>query len=210
MGILVFGLTGGIGSGKSTVAAHFRARGLPVVDADELAREAVAVGSEGLREVVAAFGSDVLQPNGSLDRTRLAQRVFGHPSELAKLEAITHPRVRALARARMESFERKGEPLACYEVPLLFEVGLDRQYRPVVVVSVPEALQLERATARDRTSAERVQKRIDSQLSLAEKVRRADYVIDNAGSIERTHEQADRVLARICEAAGVDPSRYGV
>jgi len=208
VGIAVFGLTGGIGSGKSTVARHFRARGLPVVDADELAREAVAVGSDGLRQVAEAFGPEVLQVDGSLDRAKLAQRVFGNPSELARLEAITHPRVRALAKARLASLQAAGEPLACYEVPLLFEAGLEREYKPVVVVSVPLSLQLERAAARDATTSERIRRRIEAQLPLSEKSGRADYVIDNAGSLEQTLAQADQVLAAICERLSVDPRRY--
>ena len=208
VGIVVFGLTGGIGSGKSTVARHFRSRGLPVIDADELAREAVAKGSEGLREIVSAFGPEILQADGTLDRPALAQRVFGAPAELARLEAITHPRVRALAKGRLEVLEKQGEPLACYEVPLLYEAGLEREYKPVVVVSVPESVQLERAVARDASSAERIQRRIAAQLPLGEKVRRADFVIDNTGSIEQTLREADRVLARICSANGVDVRRY--
>ena len=210
MAIVVFGLTGGIGSGKSTVARHLRSRGLPVIDADVLAREAVAKGSEGLNEVVGAFGPDVLQADGSLDRARLAQRVFGSKEALARLEAITHPRVRALARARVEALGQSGEPLVCYEVPLLYEVGLEREYAPVVVVSVPEALQLERAVLRDATNADSIRRRMAAQLPLDEKVRRADFVIDNSGTLDDTREQTDRVLARICERFGVDPKRYGL
>ncbi len=208
VGIVAFGLTGGIGSGKSTVARHFRSRGLPVIDADELAREAVAKGSAGLSEIVAAFGPEILQADGSLDRAALAQRVFGAPAELARLEAITHPRVRALAKARLDALEKQGEPLACYEVPLLYEVGLEREYKPVVVVSVPESVQLERAVARDASSAERIQRRIAAQLPLGEKVRRADFVIDNTGSVEQTLRAADQVLAGICRDSGVDERRY--
>lgn len=210
MKIVVFGLTGGIGSGKSTVARHFRSRGLPVIDADQLAREAVAKGTEGLRDIVAAFGPEVLAEDGSLDRAALAQRVFGAPAELARLEAITHPRVRTLAKARTLALAAQGEPLACYEVPLLYEAGLEQEYQPVVVVSVPEALQVERAVARDATSAERIRRRMAAQLPLAEKVRRADYVIDNSGSLEQTLKEAERVLAAICDASHVDARRYGL
>jgi dephospho-CoA kinase len=208
VGIVAFGLTGGIGSGKSTVARHYRSRGLPVIDADELAREAVAKGSAGLSEIVAAFGPEILQADGSLDRAALAQRVFGAPAELARLEAITHPRVRALAKARLDALGKRGEPLACYEVPLLYEAGLEREYKPVVVVSVPESVQLERAVARDASSAESIQRRIAAQLPLGEKVRRADFVIDNTGSIEQTLRAADQVLAAICSANGIDERRY--
>src|SRR3954471_3696068 len=122
MPLSVFGLTGGIGSGKSTVSALLRERGVPVVDADELAREAVAVGSDGLREVVAAFGPDVLGPDGNLDRKQLGALVFSDPEARKRLNSITHPRVRQLSQRRFAELERQGVALAGYDVPLLFEV----------------------------------------------------------------------------------------
>lgn len=208
MSLRVFGLTGGIGSGKSSVARHFRARGLPVVDADVLAREVVQPGSEGLAEVVTAFGPEVLDAQGALDRAALARRVFSSSSERAKLERITHPRVRALSRARFTELEARGEPLACYEVPLLFEVGLDAAYRPTVVVSAGAAQQMERAMRRDQQPRAAIEARIAAQMPLSEKADRADYVIDNSGSPEATQADADRVLAAICAELGVDPARY--
>jgi len=204
----VFGLTGGIGSGKSTVGRHFRARGLPVLDADELSRELVLPGSAALAEIAAAFGPAFVDPVGALDRVALGRRVFADASERARLEAILHPRVRALASARFAALESAGEPLACYEVPLLFEVGLDASLRPVVVVSAPEALQVERAARRDGVPAETVRARVAAQLPLAEKVRRADHVIDNSGAPERALADADRVLEAICRELGIDPRRY--
>src|SRR5512141_1746472 len=117
--IRVFGLTGGIGSGKSTVATRFRERGLPVIDADQLAREVVAKGTPGLAEIVARFGSSVLDAQGELDRKQLAEVVFRDEDARRALNAITHPRVRDLALARVQALDAAGEPLACYEVPLL-------------------------------------------------------------------------------------------
>jgi dephospho-CoA kinase len=205
--IQVFGLTGGLGSGKSTVAARFAARGLPVVDADVLAREAVAPGTPALGEVVAAFGAGLLR-EGALDRKRLAELVFSQPEQLARLEAIIHPRVQQLLRERSLALEAQGEPLMCYEVPLLFEKGLEKNLRPVVLVVVPEALQIVRARERDGSTEQAVRARLAAQWPLSEKQKLADYIIDNSGSLEQTFEATDAVLERLCAARGVDPSRY--
>jgi dephospho-CoA kinase len=205
--VRVFGLTGGLGSGKSTVAAHYRARGLPVIDADRLAREVVAPGSPALAEIAGAFGAEVLQ-GAALDRPRLAARVFGDAAARQRLERITPPRIQALRDVRLEELAARGEPLACYEVPLLFEKGLEASLRPVVVVSVPEALQIERAQRRDGASEAMTRARLAAQLPIAEKVARADFVIDNSGPLGATLAAADEVLRRVCESVGVDPARY--
>lgn len=208
MALVVFALTGGIGSGKSSVARRFAEQGVPIVDADELAREVVRPGSAGLRQIRERFGSTVVQPDGTLDRAKLGERVFGNPEDKAALEAITHPAIRAHARERFDGLRRAGEPLACYVVPLLYERGLEAEYSPVVVVNATREQQLARAAARDGASPEQIAARLRSQLPLTEKVRRADYVIDNTGSRERALADADRVLAAICERLGLDPARY--
>lgn len=205
---LVFGLTGGVGSGKSTVAARFGERGVPVVDADELARQAVAKGSAGLREVVEALGADLLREDGELDRARLAQRVFDDAAARARLEGILHPRIRTLAEARFSELAGLGEALICYEIPLLFETGQQDRFRPVVVVTAREELQRTRAAARIGESEERVKARLRAQLPLLKKAAGADHVIDNSGTIAQTRDAADRVLDAICQSAGVDPSQY--
>jgi dephospho-CoA kinase len=205
----VFGLTGGMASGKSSVAAHWRSRGLPVIDADALAREVVGPGSAALGEIAEAFGAELVQ-GAVLDRKALARRVFGHPDQLQRLELILHPRIEQLRRERLAELEAQGEPLACSEIPLLFEKGLEAQLSPVVVVSVPEPLQLERAGLRDGASRAELQARLDAQLPLAEKLARADYVIDNRGSLEALRTSADRVLRELCQALGVDAQRYGL
>jgi len=206
--IHVFGLTGGIGSGKSTVAARFRERGLPVIDADELARDAVAAGSPGLADVVAAFGPEVLDAAGGLERQKVAAVVFADERARQRLNSIIHPRVRELSVKRVSELDAQGEPLACYEVPLLVESGLGELLRPLVVVSVPEALQVTRTVARDASSEEHARARVRAQLPLEQKVALADYVIDNAGSREATRAQADRVLDAICERLGILVERY--
>lgn len=205
--IHVFGLTGGLASGKSTVASQLRARGVPVIDADALAREVVAPGTDGLRDVVRQFGADVLH-DGELDRKRLAAIVFARPDQRELLEGITHPRIQALRAQRLRELAERGEPLAAYEVPLLYEKGLERELHPIVVVYVPESVQLARATARDRSTEEQARARLAAQLPLEEKARRADYVIDNTAAPDTTRAAVDDVLRRICMRLGVDPSRY--
>jgi dephospho-CoA kinase len=206
--IRVFGLTGGLGSGKSSVAAHYRARGLPVIDADALARAVVAPGTPALSEIAAAFGDEMLRADGTLDRTQLARHVFADPAARGRLEQITHPRIQALRQAELGALAAAGQPLACYEVPLLFETGLESELRPVVLVVVPEAVQLERAMQRDHASEQDVRARLRAQLPLADKTRRADYLIDNSGPLSATLEAADGVLRRVCAELGVDVSRY--
>jgi dephospho-CoA kinase len=204
----VFGLTGGLASGKGIVAARFAARGVPVINADELAREVVKPGSEGLAAIVGEFGPDVLDARGELDRRRLGQRVFADRELRRKLEGITHPRIQALMRERTTELEERGEPLACYEAPILVEVGLTEKIRPLVVVSASEATQVARAMKRDAMPEAEVRARIAAQLPLAEKVRVADYVIDNDGPLSKTHVDADRVLDAVCRGLGIAPERY--
>ena len=193
----VFGLTGGIGSGKSTVAALLREHGVPVVDADELAREALEPGTPGLEAVTKSFGPGVLLPDGSLDRKGLAALVFGDEGARKRLNAITHPIVRQLSQERFAALEELGVRLAGYDVPLLFEVGLDQALRPVVVVAASEATQLERILGRGGLSAQEARARIAAQLPLAEKRARADHVIENDGSRAELAAQVEAVVERL-------------
>jgi dephospho-CoA kinase len=204
----LFGLTGGIGSGKSTVARRFRARGLPVLDADVLAREVVAKGNPALSEIVARFGGEMLDADGNLDRKKLAAHVFQDDEARHALNNITHPRVGSLLTERAGALARRGEPLACYEVPLLFEAGLDTVLRPIVVVNAPIELRVERTVLRDAGTAEEVLARIRAQMPLDEKARRADYVIDNAASPEELVARADEVFDAVCGRQGVRASLY--
>jgi dephospho-CoA kinase len=197
MTLRVFGLTGGIGSGKSTVARLLRERGVAVVDADELAREAVAPGSAGLAEVVAAFGTEVLDSAGALDRQRLGERVFADAEARKRLNSITHPIVRRLSQERFAELGRQGVELAAYDVPLLFEVGLDAVLKPTVVVACSEATQLARVSARDGLTEAAVLARIAAQMPLAEKRRRADHVLENDGTLEQLSAQVDALLPKL-------------
>ncbi len=202
MSLNVFGLTGGIGSGKSTAAALFRDRGVPVVDADELAREAVSPGSVGLAEVLAAFGPQILVADGSLDRKRLGALVFADAEARKRLNAITHPIVRRLSQERFRAIDEHGVKLAGYDVPLLFEVGLDAVLRPIVVVTAREATQVDRILARDGITEQAARDRIASQLPLADKQRRADYVLYNNGSPNELAAQVDALLEKLRAEAG--------
>lgn len=208
MGFVLFGLTGGLASGKSSVAARWKARGLAIIDADVMAREIVAPGTSGLSEIVAAFGPGVLLPDGSLDRKQVGGIVFADPDARKKLELITHPRIAAAMIKRAGELEEADEPLGCYEAPLLVERGFADLCRPLVVVSIDEPTQIARAMARDLLTEAEVRARLAAQLPLAAKVAVADYVIDNGGDLATLLTKADDVLDVICKKAGVDPARY--
>jgi dephospho-CoA kinase len=202
MALTVFGLTGGTGSGKSSVAARLRERGVPVVDADQLARDAVAPGSAGLAEIAAEFGPEVLAADGSLDRKRLGALVFSDEDARKRLNFITHPRVRALSAERFAALAEQGVQLAGYDVPLLFEVGLDSVLRPTVVVAASQANQLARVMARDGLTEAEALARILAQLPLSEKRKRADYVVENDGTPAELNAQVDALLGKLRASAG--------
>lgn len=193
----LYGLTGGIASGKSTVAAMLRAHGIAVIDADALAREVVEPGSEGLADIVAAFGAEVLTADGALDRARLGAVVFGDEQARRRLNAITHPRVAALAAERTAALAAEGRREAVYEVPLLFENGLDAGMDATILVAVPEAVQRDRLRARDGLDHDAAQARISAQMPLDQKRARATWVIDNAGDRAATAAQLREVWAAL-------------
>jgi dephospho-CoA kinase len=195
--VLLFGLTGGLASGKSTVAARFRERGVPVIDADQLAREVVEPGTDGLAAVVAEFGPGVLGVDGALDRKALGAVAFADPTRRRALNAILHPRITQRTAEIAAGLAADGARLACYEAALLVETGAADVFRPLVVVSVPEPLQLERAMARDGSTLEEARARVAAQLPLAKKVAAADYVIENDGDYATLVRRADAVLDEI-------------
>jgi dephospho-CoA kinase len=201
--VLVFGLTGGLASGKSTVAARLRALGVPVIDADQVARDVVEPGTPGLEAVVAAFGEAVLHADGTLDRAKLGDRVFGDAAERRKLNAILHPLIGAATAARIATLEARGEAVACYEAALLVENGIADMFRPLVVVSVALPIQVARAMARDGATEAQARARIAAQLPLASKVLAADFVIDNSGSRRETELYTDEVVGAIRASAGL-------
>jgi dephospho-CoA kinase len=195
-------LTGGIATGKSYVAARLRAAGLPVVDADVLAREAVAPGSDGLAAVAARFGPGVLQADGALDRKALAAVVFGDAAARRALEAIVHPRVRAATEAFFAALP-PATPLAVADIPLLFETGRDRDFDEVVVVACDPRAQVARVMARDGASRDDAERRIAAQWPIADKVARADRVIRTDGTFAETDAQVEALV----DAWSAGPSR---
>lgn len=202
MAFLLFGLTGGLASGKSTVAALLRARGIPVIDADQIARDVVLPGTLGHAAVVEAFGPAVVGEDGSLNRKKLADIVFNDPAQRKRLNSILHPRIAMMTAQRAAELQAKGETVACYEAALLVENGLADAFRPLVVVAIPEELQVRRAMERDHSSEEQARARLAAQLPLAEKMAAADYVIDNSGSPEALERRVDEILASIRSRAG--------
>lgn len=191
------GLTGGIASGKSTVAKILTKLGAAIVDADVLSREVVAPGHEGWKEIVGTFGSEVLQADQTLDRQKLRTLIFNNPDARKQLEAIIHPRVRALAERRIRDHGEAGYAVVVYEVPLLFEGNLQEWLRPVILVACDVEIQRQRLRQRDGLDAAAAQKHIDAQMSLEEKRKLADYVIENDGSLADLESQVRAVLAKI-------------
>lgn len=181
--MLRVGLTGGIGAGKSAVAARLRARGAAVSDADQLAREVVAPGSAGLAEVVAAFGRGVLADDGSLNRPALGTIVFADAGALAALNAITHPRIGELTRADVADAEDRGVRVWVHDVPLLVENHMAANYEAVVVVEAPLELRLARLTARG-LPREEAMKRMASQATDEQRRAVASHVVQNAEHFE--------------------------
>jgi len=195
--LTVFGLTGGIASGKSTVARLMREQGVPVIDADALGHMVLEPGAAAYAEVIREFGSDVTREDGTIDRQLLGGKVFDNPERRRALERITHPAIAALARRGLELIAERGETLAIYEAALLVETGTYRGLDGLIVVSCPVALQLERVVARDGLGREAAAARIASQLPLAEKLQVADHVIDNSGDLEDLARATAELLARL-------------
>ena len=196
------GLTGGIGSGKSTVARMFAELGVPVVDADQVARDVVEPGTEGLAAVVERFGDEVLDEDGRLDRAKLGQRVFDDAAARKELEGILHPRIAAASLARFQALAQEGHPYALYEAALLVESGRHRTMGALVVVAVDAETQVARVRSRDALSAEDARKRMAAQLPLAEKVAAADHVIRNDGSLDETRARVREVHERLVARFG--------
>jgi dephospho-CoA kinase len=195
------GLTGGIATGKSYVASRMREAGVSVVDADVLAREAVAPGSEGLAAVVARFGAGVLAADGGLDRQALAAVVFRDAAARRDLEAIVHPRVRAATDAFFAALP-PATPVAVADIPLLFEAGRQRDFDEVVVVACDPRTQLDRVMARDGVAREDAERRLAAQWPIADKVARADHVIRTDGTFADTDAQVEALVRTWLDVRG--------
>jgi dephospho-CoA kinase len=195
--VKLVGLTGGIASGKSTVAKILERLGAAVINADALFREVVEPGKDAWKEIIDAFGAGVLQPDQTLDRQKLRTVIFNDSDGRKKLEAIIHPRVRALAEEKIREHAVAGYSIIVYEVPLLFEGNLHEWLRPVILVACDVDTQRARLQERDRLTQTEAQKHIDAQMSLEEKRRLADYVIENDGSLADLEQQVRAVVEKI-------------
>jgi dephospho-CoA kinase len=188
-------ITGGAGSGKSTVARMFQELGAEVLDADQVARKAVAVGQPAWRELRRLYGDDYFNPDGSLNRSKLSQAVFGNPEERRRLEALIHPLVIQEIMARAAALEGRGVQLVMVEVPLLYETGREAGFDRVIVVSAPEADRIRRLRERDRRGEAEIRGILQAQWPLPDKVARADYVVDNGGELGHTRQQVKNIWA---------------
>lgn len=191
------GLTGGVASGKSSVAAMFAEAGAVVIDADLLAREVVAPGTSGLAAVVAQFGESVLGPDRALDRPALGAIVFADDDARRRLESIIHPRVRARA-AELEAGAR-AEALVVHDIPLLVETGQVGAFDAIVVVDVPEELQIERMVTLRGMTREAARARLDAQATRAERLAVATHVIDNSGTWDDLRRRVAEVVAALTD-----------
>ena len=195
---LLIGLTGGVASGKSTVSDLFAQRGVPVIDADVIARELVEPGQPALAEIVAEFGPDVLAPEGHLDRDRMRSLVFSDSAKRRRLERILHP----LVRERMfQRARRSSHPYCILSVPLLVENGLDEAVDRVLVVDVPVDIQRQRLASRDRSTPEQIEAMLAAQVDRTTRLKHADDVIDNSGPLEALPPAVERLDAGYRELA---------
>jgi len=200
--MLIIGLTGGIGSGKSTVADYFAQHGIPVIDADQLARELVVPGSPALNEIINLFGPNILLPDGSLDRHQLRRRVFADPAQKRRLEAILHPRVYTELGYRTQALRT---PYCIWVVPLLLETGGTALVDRVLVVDAPESLQRQRVLRRagmDETTLEAI---LSSQVNRAERLSAADDIVVNNSDLNQLQQRVTALHHRYLALAGALP-----
>lgn len=195
----IIGLTGGIGTGKSTVSAMLRDLGATVVDADEATRAVQAPGSEGLRLLAAEFGSGILTAGGELDRARLADIAFRDPEARARLNAIVHPRVRQWMAERQQEAVERGDPLVVMDIPLLFEARGAGAFETVVLVYAPEDVQVRRLVELRGMTEEAARARMAAQLPIDEKRRLATHVIENTGDLDQLRREVERVWRQLSE-----------
>ena len=200
---MIVALTGGLASGKSEAARRFGALGVPVIDADAVARDLVEPGAPALEEIVTAFGSGVLDEQGRLDRARMRERVFDDDGGRRKLESILHPRVRDAMRIFADASDA---PYVLFVIPLLVETGQERTMDRVIVVDAPRELRASRARARDGSAPETITAMMDRQASRADRLAAADIVIENAGDLAALHERVD-AAHRECLARAVGSTR---
>ena len=201
--MLVIGLTGGIGSGKTTVSDRFAQHGAPVIDTDQLARELVEPGQSALAEIVAYFGLDCLDDAGRLHRSRLRERVFADAEGRQRLEAMLHPRIRRLVRERVAAL---AAPYCVVVIPLLAETGMTDLVDRVLVVDAPEAEQIPRVVARDQVAETLARRSLAAQAGRAQRLARADDVVENIGDLEALNRQVACLHQRYLTLAAARPA----
>lgn len=202
MNPLCFGLTGGVASGKTTVAKRISARGIPVIDADDVAREATREGTQALSDIVRTFGAD------ATDRKKLALMVFSDKTALQKLEEILHPIIAELSQKHINKLHAAGHPVVAYDAALLIEAGEAEKFRPLVVVWAPEHEQIARAMMNRGWAREDISARMQRQMPPDEKRTLADYVIENDKDLASLYARTDEVIDAILTKAGYDPGKY--
>ena len=203
--MLVIGLTGGIGTGKSEVTRLLEALGAVVINADQVGHEAYKPDSESWTEVVKAFGEDILRPNREIDRQKLGAVVFGDPDQLAKLNRIMHPRMARIVSEQLESLRGQSTKVVVVEAALLFEAGWDSLVDEVWATDSPVEAVIERLQARNGMSAEEVLKRIDSQMDRSERLSRTQVIVDNGGDVSDLESTVDRLWKTRVEVATDTP-----
>jgi dephospho-CoA kinase len=206
--MIVAGLTGGIATGKSTVTAIFEEAGARIIDADAIAREAARKGSPAYDDIVAHFGNTILLSDGEIDRKRLAAVIFNDPAEQRALERIIHPHVKSETALRLERIQQETPAaVVIIDVPLLFEARMDRGLDAVIVVVVPEKVQIQRLMARDRLSEPEALARLRAQMPIDTKKSLATHVIDNSEDLETTRAQTLAVYRQLVAQAGNQPKQ---
>jgi len=194
MPIRKIAMTGGIATGKTYVADRLRAAGVPIVDADVLAREVVALGTPALAAVRQRFGPDVIRRDGTMDRIRVGQIIFKDKRARQDLEAIIHPAVQKAVDKYFATLPKKT-PFAVADIPLLYETGRENQFSDVIVVACPRAMQLERVMERNKLTKEDAERRLAAQWPIEKKVEKATFVIKTDGTFDETNAQVDKLIA---------------
>lgn len=194
---VIVGLTGGIASGKSTVAQMLAELGARIIDADVIAREIVEPGEPAWKEIRVVFGEEVFRDDDSLDREALGNVVFGDPEARRKLESLTHPRIAQRMMERAQQIRAQGHHWVIYDAALIVENGIHEWLDSLIVVAADRRVQLERVIERDTMSPEAALRRLNAQMPLEAKIAVADYVIDNNGSLDKTREQVERIYRQI-------------
>lgn len=194
------GLTGGIATGKTTISNYLKTKRIPVLDADEYARKVVGPGTPGLTDIVNTFGKQVLQSDDSLNRKLLGQIIFNDMTARQKLNDITHPRIQQMMTDELQKLAKGKTSLVILDIPLLLENHNIAGADAIMVVTVPESIQLNRLMQRNNLTKEEAQRRIDAQMPLSEKEKLADFIVDNSGTIANTLTQVDKVIQNITES----------